>query len=155
MIDSQVGVLIALLFVAVPLVALARRVNVSYPIVLVLGGLLLGFVPGLPNVQLNPDVVLLIFLPPLLYWEAITAPTDVMLENAGQIGVLAFGLVIVTTIAVAATAHAMIPGMSWGVAFVLGLYTAAYGGVTQILAVVAFVAAATRNGLKIIVEPGS
>lgn len=120
MIDSQVGILIALLFVAVPLVALARRVNVSYPIVLVLGGLLLGFVPGLPNVQLNPDVVLLIFLPPLLYWEAITAPTDVMLENAGQIGVLAFGLVIVTTIAVAVAAHAMIPGMSWGVAFVLG-----------------------------------
>jgi CPA1 family monovalent cation:H+ antiporter len=93
---------------------------VSYPIVLVLGGLLLGFVPGLPNVQLNPDVVLLIFLPPLLYWEAITAPTDVMLENAGEITVLAFGLVVVTTIAVAAVAHAIVPGMPWGVAFVLG-----------------------------------
>src|ERR1700683_3964348 len=105
MIDSQVGILIALLFVAVPLVALARRVNVSYPLVLVLGGLLLGFVPGLPNVQLNPDVVLLIFLPPLLYWEAITAPTDVMLENAGQVTMLAFGLVVVTTVAVAAVAH--------------------------------------------------
>ena len=120
MTTSQIGVLIALLVVTIPLVALATRVNVSYPIVLVVAGLALGFVPGLPNVQLDPGVVLLIFLPPLLYWEAITAPTDIMLENVGQIGVLAVGLVIVTTVAVAVVAHAIIPRMPWGAAFVLG-----------------------------------
>ncbi|MGD0473844.1 MAG: Na+/H+ antiporter [Candidatus Velthaea sp.] len=118
--DSIIFVLVALLVTIVPLVALAKRVNISYPIVLVVAGLFLGFVPGLPKIQLDPNVVLLIFLPPLLYWESITAPTDVMLENAGQIGLLAIGLVVATTIAVAGVAHAVIPGMSWAAAFVLG-----------------------------------
>jgi CPA1 family monovalent cation:H+ antiporter len=118
--NSVIGLLIALLVTTIPLVALAKRVNISYPIVLVVAGLFLGFVPGLPKIQLDPDVVLLIFLPPLLYWESITAPSDVMLENAGQIGVLAIGLVFATTVAVAVVAHTIIPGMAWGVAFVLG-----------------------------------
>ncbi len=113
-------IFVVLVLAAIPLVALAKRVDISYPIVLVIGGLVLGFVPHLPAVQLDPDLVLLIFLPPLLYWESITAPTDVMLENAGQIGVLAIGLVVATTVAVAVTAHALVPGMSWAVAFVLG-----------------------------------
>ena len=120
MANSVIGVLIALLVAAIPLVALAKRVNISYPIVLVVGGLALGFVPALPHIQLDPDLVLLIFLPPLLYWESITAPTDVMAENASQIALLAVGLVIATTCAVALLAHAIMPGMSWGVAFVLG-----------------------------------
>jgi CPA1 family monovalent cation:H+ antiporter len=120
MTDANLGVLIALLVLAIPLVALAKRVDVSYPIVLVASGLVLGFIPGLPSIQLSPDIVLLVFLPPLLYWEAITAPTDIMLENASQIGLLAIGLVIVTTVAVAVTAHAIVPAMPWSVAFVLG-----------------------------------
>lgn len=117
---SGIGIVLALVAATIPLVALAQRVNISYPIVLVVAGLFLGFVPGLPHVALDPDLVLLIFLPPLLYWESINAPTEVMLENAGQIGLLAIGLVIATTLAVAAIAHAFIPGMSWGAAFVLG-----------------------------------
>jgi CPA1 family monovalent cation:H+ antiporter len=120
MTDANLGVLVALLVLAIPLVALAKRVDVSYPIVLVASGLVLGFIPGLPSIQLSPDIVLLVFLPPLLYWEAITAPTDIMLENASQIGLLAIGLVIVTTMAVAVTAHAIVPAMPWSVAFVLG-----------------------------------
>jgi len=111
--NSVIGILVALVVTTIPLVALARRVNISYPIVLVVAGLFLGFVPGLPKIQLDPDIVLLIFLPPLLYWASITAPTDVMLENAGQIGVLAIGLVIATTVAVAVVAHAIIPGLPW------------------------------------------
>lgn len=118
--NNDIGLLVALLVFAIPLVALAKRVNISYPIVLVLSGLALGFIPELPKVRLDPNVVLLIFLPPLLYWEAITAPTDIMIENAGQIGLLAVGLVILTTVAVAVIAHAIIPGMPWPVAFVLG-----------------------------------
>ena len=117
---SVLGILIALLIITMPLVAFAKRSNISYPIVLVVAGLFLGFVPGLPNVQLAPDVVLLIFLPPLLFWESITAPTDVMLENSSQIALLAIGLVVATTVAVAALAHAVIPGLPWGAAFVLG-----------------------------------
>ena len=120
MIDFQAGLLIALLALAVPLVARAKRINVPYPIALVLGGIALEFVPGLPKVELDPNLVLLIFLPPLLYWESITAPTDIMFENARHIALLAVGLVIVTTDIVAALTHALVPGMSWGVAFVLG-----------------------------------
>jgi CPA1 family monovalent cation:H+ antiporter len=115
-----IAIVVALVATTIPLVALAKRVNISYPIVLVVAGLVLGFVPGLPKVQLDPDIVLLIFLPPLLYWESITAPTDVMLENSGEIGLLVVGLVIATTVAVAFVAHALISGMSWGAAFVLG-----------------------------------
>jgi len=124
MTESQVELLIGLLVVTIPLVALARRAHVSYPIVLVLGGLLLGFVPGLPAVRLDPNLVLLIFLPPLLYWEAVTAPTDVMLANPGQIAMLAVGLVFATTVAVAIVMHAVVPGLPWAVAFVLGAIVA-------------------------------
>ena len=120
MADTSIGLLIGMLAVAIPLIAVAKRFDIAYPIVLVLGGLVLGFVPGLPTVQLDPSLVLLIFLPPLLYWESITAPSDVMLKNAGQIGVLVVGLVVATTVAVAAVAHAIVPGLSWGAAFVLG-----------------------------------
>jgi monovalent cation/hydrogen antiporter len=123
MADPQIALLLGLLF-AVPLVALARRVDVPYPIVLVLGGLALGFVPGLPRPHLEPNLVLLIFLPPLLYWEAVTAPTDVMLANSVQIGMLAIGLVVASTFAVAAVVHAVVPGMPWAVAFVLGAIVA-------------------------------
>jgi monovalent cation/hydrogen antiporter len=122
--ETSVALLMGLLVLAIPLVALARRAEISYPIVLVLGGLVLGFVPGLPTVRLDPNLVLLFFLPPLLYWEAITAPTDVMLANPGQIGVLAIGLVLVSTFAVAAVMHAVVPGMPWPVAFVLGAVVA-------------------------------
>src|SRR3981081_2942665 len=79
---TAIWLVIAAFVLTVPLVSFARRVGVSYPIVLVLAGLVLGFAPGLPPVQLDPDLVLLIFLPPLLFWESITAPTDVMRANA-------------------------------------------------------------------------
>jgi CPA1 family monovalent cation:H+ antiporter len=115
-----IGTIVALLVITIPLIGLARRFDVSYPIVLVLGGLILGFVPGLPAIQMNPDVVFLVFLPPMLFWGALTAPTDKMREDAGEIGLLAFGLVIATTVAVAAVAHAIVPGLPWAVAFVLG-----------------------------------
>ncbi len=74
--------------------------------------------------QLDPNLVLLIFLPPLLYWESVTAPTDVMRENPGQIAQLAVGLVFVTTVAVGVVMHAVVPGLPWAVAFVLGAIVA-------------------------------
>ena len=104
--------------------ALARRLNVPYPIVLVIAGLILGFIPGLPAIALDPNLVLVIFLPPLLYWEGVTAPTGVIRANYGQIWVLAIGLVVATTIVVAAVAHTAITGMTWAMAFVLGAIVA-------------------------------
>ncbi len=112
---------ILVVFVAIiVLVTIANRINVAYPIVLVLGGMVIGYIPGVPTFPLPPELVLLVFLPPLLYWESLTAPTSEFRAGALWIFQMAFGLVIVTTVAVAAIAHAIIPGMSWGVAFVLG-----------------------------------
>lgn len=119
-----VWVLIGLLALTVPLVAFARRINVPYPIVLVLGGLVMGFMPFLPPIQLDPRLVLVVFLPPLLYWESVNAPTDVIRKNYRQVWVLAIGLVAVTTAVVAAVAHAIVPQMGWPMAFVLGAIVA-------------------------------
>jgi monovalent cation/hydrogen antiporter len=121
---SVVEVFVGLLIVAIPLIGLGRRWLIPYPIVLVLGGLVLGFIPGLPAVSLDPNLVLLIVLPPLLYWESVTAPIDEMRANKGWIWALAVGLVIATIVVVAVVAHAIVPQMGWGAAFVLGAVVA-------------------------------
>jgi monovalent cation/hydrogen antiporter len=112
--------LIVVFIAIIGLVTLANRINVAYPIVLVLGGMAIGFIPGVPTIPLPPELVLVVLLPPLLYWESVSAPTSEFRAGAFWIFQMAFGLVIVTTIVVAAIAHAIVPGMSWGVAFVLG-----------------------------------
>jgi Na+/H+ antiporter len=111
---------VAIAITIVVLVAIANRIRVAYPIVLVLGGLAIGFIPGVPRISLPPDLVLIIFLPGLLYWESVTAPTSEFRRYATPIFFLAFGLVIATTVIVAIVAHAVVPAMGWGVAFVLG-----------------------------------
>ncbi len=109
------GLLIAISALAV----LARVVRVPYPILLVIGGLAIGFIPGIPDVELDPDLVLLIFLPPLLYAAAFFSNLHELRANARPIGTLAIGLVLLTTVAVAAVAHWAI-GLDWAPAFVLG-----------------------------------
>ncbi len=111
--------LLALLTATAALAVVARVVQVPYPILLTLGGLIFGLLPGLPRVELDPELVLLIFLPPLLYSAAFFANLRELRANARAIGLLAIGLVIATTVAVAAVAHAVI-GLDWKVAFVLG-----------------------------------
>jgi monovalent cation/hydrogen antiporter len=113
-------VLVGLLAAAAALLALAGLIRVPYPIPLVLGGLALGFIPGMPRIELPPDVVLVAVLPPLLYGAAFFSPLRELRANARPIGLLAIGLVLTTTVAVAAVAHAAIPGLSWPTAFVLG-----------------------------------
>jgi CPA1 family monovalent cation:H+ antiporter len=113
-------VLVALLLAAAFLLVSARFVRVPYPILLVLGGLGLGFVPGVPEVELAPGLVLIAVLPPLLYGSAFFTSLRDLRENAVPISLLAVGLVLMTMVAVAATAHYMIPGIGWPVAFVLG-----------------------------------
>jgi Na+/H+ antiporter len=110
----------ALLVAVAGLSALARRLSIPYPIVLVIGGALVGFVPGLPEVNLDPDVVLVVFLPPLLYSTAFFANLSDLRRDLRPISITSIGLVLATMCAVAAVAHAVVPGMSWEVAFVLG-----------------------------------
>lgn len=114
-------ILIAGLLVAVAgLSALARRLSVPYPIVLVIGGALVGFVPGLPQVELDPEVVLVVFLPPLLYGASVFANLGDLRANLRGLTLSTVGLVLVTMCAVAWAAHALIPEMTWEAAFVLG-----------------------------------
>src|SRR3954463_281099 len=113
-------VLAGLLFSVAVLVTAARVLAVPYPIFLVLGGLAIAWIPGIPNPELEPDLVLLIFLPPLLYSASFFTGLRELRENVRQISMLAIGLVLATALAVALVAHAVIDDMSWPAAFVLG-----------------------------------
>jgi monovalent cation/hydrogen antiporter len=118
---GEAEILIAGLLVAVAgLSALARSLSVPYPIVLVLGGAVLGFVPGLPEVKLDPEVVLVVFLPPLLYGASIYTNSNDLRANLRGLTLNAVGLVLVTMCVIAWAAHALIPEMPWEAAFVLG-----------------------------------
>jgi Na+/H+ antiporter len=101
------------------LAVLANLVGVPYPITLVLGGVAIGLMPGMPSVELDPDIVLLIFLPPLLYGAAFFTSLRDLRANARPIALLSIGVVFVTMFAVAAVAHAVI-GLGWAESFVLG-----------------------------------
>jgi Na+/H+ antiporter len=112
---------ILILMVLTTVLALAaRRVSVPYPIFLVLGGLGLAFVPGLPTVALDPQLVFLFFLPPILYAAAFFTSWRDFRDNLVSISLLAVGLVAATTTAVAAAVHFLVPGIPWAAAFVLG-----------------------------------
>src|SRR3954468_11446619 len=104
--------------VGVLLVA-AYALRIPYPILLVVGGAALGFIPGIPNPELKPELVLLILLPPLLYAAAFFSSLRDLQRNIRAISLLSIGLVLFTMIGVAAIAHALI-GMAWEPAFVLG-----------------------------------
>ena len=113
--------LLLVLMVAVGgLSVLAGTIRVPYPILLVLGGLVLGFLPGVPPAELPPDLVLVLFLPPLLYQAAFfSSPRDLRADTR-TITLLAVGLVLATMSAVAAVAHTLVGGLSWAAAFTLG-----------------------------------
>jgi len=97
---------------------LARRWRIAPPVLLLVCGVLLGFVPALRHVHLPPEMVLLLFLPALLYWESITTSLREIRSNLRAIVLLSTALVIATAGAVAAAAHAL--GLPWGPAWVLG-----------------------------------
>ena len=115
----DIELLIGLLVAVAALAWLASRLHVAYPIVLVVGGLAIAVIPGLPEVHLDPDVVFLLFLPPLLYYAGLLTSWRDFKSNLRPIALLAVGLVLFTACLVAATAHWAI-GMGWAAAFALG-----------------------------------
>jgi len=116
----QLEIIILLLVVVLALTTVARKLAIPYPILLVVGGLVLGFVPGLPAVRLDPDLVFLVFLPPILWAAAYFTSWRDFRANARPITLLAVGLVLATTAAVAGVAHAAFPGLGLAGAIVLG-----------------------------------
>jgi CPA1 family monovalent cation:H+ antiporter len=117
-VDLLTAVLAILVAIAI-LFEVARRVGVPYPSLFVLGGLALGFVPGLPTIHLEPDLVLLVFLPPLLFAAAIETPIRDLKADIVPIIRLSFGLVLFTMVIVAVVMH-LATGLEWAAAFALG-----------------------------------
>jgi NhaP-type Na+/H+ or K+/H+ antiporter len=115
--------LLLLLFVVV-FAVLARKLQTPYPIVMVIGGLLVGFVPAIPKVALNPDLVFLVVLPPLLYYGAWHTNWRDFKYNLVSILFLAFGLVGFTVLGVADTSRWLFAGFDWRLGFVLGAVVA-------------------------------
>ena len=113
-------ILAGMLLAVSVLVTLARRLSIPYPIFLVVAGVGISAIPGVPHVSIEPDLVLLIFLPPLLYSAAFFTDLRAFKRNLDSISMLAIGVVLVTTLAVGVVAHALVPGLSWAAAFTLG-----------------------------------
>ena len=116
-------VVLGLLVAVAALSVIAQFVRIPYPILMVLGGLGLGLIPGAPEVALNPDVVLAVFLPPLLYIGAFFTSLRDVRRDARVISMMAIGLVAATAVAVAVVAHELV-GLPWAAAFTLGAIVA-------------------------------
>jgi NhaP-type Na+/H+ or K+/H+ antiporter len=117
---QNIAIVIILLAVVTALAEVTDRVKIPYPILLVVAGIGIGLIPGLPSISLHPDVVFLMFLPPVLYAAAWTTSWPDFKRAKRPITLLAIGCVIFTTCAVAIVTHHFVPGFSWPEAFVLG-----------------------------------
>ena len=117
---GDIQILLAALFVsAAGLNAIANRLDLPYPIPLVIGGLVLGLIPGIPNIRLNPDLVLLVFLPPLLYASAFFADLRSLRADARVIALNAIGMTLATAAVVGVIAHELMD-LPWAISFALG-----------------------------------
>jgi CPA1 family monovalent cation:H+ antiporter len=119
-VSNIIDVFVGLLLAVAALGLLARKLKIAYPILLVLGGLVLGFIPGIPRAHLNPEFVFLFFLPPLLFPPALFSSWRDFKANLRPISMLAIGLVLFTTLAVGFLAHYLIEGLPLAAGFVLG-----------------------------------
>jgi monovalent cation/hydrogen antiporter len=121
---DELEFLFVLLLAAVILVRLADLVRLPYPIVLVVGGLGIGLVPGLPDMALEPDIVFLVFLPPLLTSAGFWMSPQELRAEWRPLTFLVLGLVGATVVVVAVLAHAIVDGLPWAGAFTLGAIVA-------------------------------
>jgi Na+/H+ antiporter len=113
------AIVLFILALMIVLSSLADKIKLPYPILLITAGIAIGFIPSMPEVQLDPEIVFLIFLPPLLYDAAFNISFQEFRTNINTISTLAIPLVFMTASAIAVVAHYLI-GMSWSVSFVLG-----------------------------------
>lgn len=117
---ENIATVIILLAVVTALAEVTDKIKVPYPILLVVAGIGIGMIPGLPSLQINPEIVFLVFLPPVLYAAAWYTSWPDFKKAKRPITLLAIGCVIFTTCAVAWVAHSFIPAFGWAEAFVLG-----------------------------------
>lgn len=112
MIEHQLIVSILLIVSICLLVMVSQRIKVAYPIMLVLGGIMLSFIPGIPSLRINPDVIFLVFLPPILYDAAVSNSWKELWRWRRVIGSFAFIVVFITALVVGYIANTFIPGFS-------------------------------------------
>src|SRR5690348_4377371 len=117
---QQAETIVFLFALVAALVLVARRIAVPYPVLLVLGGLAISLLPHLPDVQLQPDIVLFFFLPALIYPAALFTSWRDFRRNLRPILLLAVGLVLFTMLVTAYAARWLIPDLPWAAAFALG-----------------------------------
>jgi len=120
MIEHQLLLILALFFVMALLYLLSQRINISYPIFLVIGGLGISFIPGIPSITIDPDMIFLIFLPPLLFEAAWYTSWNSFWRWKQSILLMGFGLVFATSLAIAYFSVNIIPGFTLALGFLLG-----------------------------------
>lgn len=118
----DVSIFLGLLTVMTLVAWLSQRLGLPYPTLMVLTGLAIAVVPGLPHIELEPELVMLVFLPPLLMSAAWYTSWPEFVANRRPIGLLAIGLVLATTFGVACIARFVAPDMPWACAFALALW---------------------------------
>ena len=120
MLEDHLLIVLSLLFMTSMLSLVNKKLRISYPILLVLAGLLISFIPGVPAIKMEPNIIFTLFLPPLLYSAAWYTSWSDFWRLRRPIGLLAFGLVIFTATAVAFFSHWLIPDFSLALGFLLG-----------------------------------
>ena len=120
MVHENLLLIIFLLFVVSMLVMLGQKLKISYPIFLVIGGLFISLIPGIPHITIDPEIVFLIFLPPLLYEAAWYTSWNDFWKMRRSISLLGFGLVLFTSVIIAYFSSEMIPNMTLALGFLLG-----------------------------------
>jgi Na+/H+ antiporter len=126
------GIVILIMALMIGASGLAGKLRVPVPVLLIVVGIIAGFVPSIPTMMLDPHIIMLVFLPPLLYDAAFNISFKEFRTNINTIGTLAIGLVFLTTAGIAAASHYLIPGMSWPLGFVLGAILASTDAVAAI-----------------------
>lgn len=110
----------------------AGKIKIPVPMLLLVVGILFGFIPAMPEIEMNPEIIMLLFLPPLLYDAAFNISFQDFKTNINTISTLAIGLVFITTAGIAVLAYYLIPGMTWPLAFVLGSILSATDAVAAV-----------------------
>ncbi|KAF2508646.1 Na+/H+ antiporter [Flavobacterium zhairuonense] len=125
-------IIIFILAIVIGLSAFAEKSKLPYPILLVIVGVAIGFIPTMNEIEINPEIIFLIFLPPLLYDASFNISPKHFKTNLSTISTLAIPLVFLTTFWIAVASHYMIPGMSWPLSFVLGAILSATDAVAAV-----------------------
>lgn len=125
-------IIIFILAIVIGISAFAEKSKLPFPILLVIVGVAIGFIPTMNEIEINPEIIFLIFLPPLLYDASFNISPKHFKTNLSTISTLAIPLVFLTTFWIAVVSHYMIPGMSWPLSFVLGAILSATDAVAAV-----------------------